>query len=262
MAQVRSAAAGQAAEVNRAFDGRFVRQAIDELVDVARRDLDLEASTARRPPGSPVAGMRSAIVRSAARPGAGERGALEEPAGHLFVEREPDAIRQLRVEERPRAADSCGSGRGLDAGQGVIEAELARARLRVEDPQVGAVPDRREVGHDSGDVLADHEVAVHLADLVVERREIVQLEMVLRETGQHQALEQAHQVIVAGQPAVGLQFEFQVRRRGEVVVVADDVHAPDAVERLLRRARFRRRRARRDRRRSSARSRTCGSSRR
>ena len=154
--------------------------AIDELVDVARRDLDLEAAWRPRRQASPVAGMRSLIVRSALRPVPVERRAREKPAVHLLVEREADAVRQLRVQERPRAADSCGS-RGPRRAS-TCNRSRTRASPGVECRMPRSAPfNRSSRGRDdAGDVLADQEIVVHLADLVVERREVVQLEMVLQ----------------------------------------------------------------------------------
>ena len=88
--------------------------------------------------GAPVAGTSAAMVRSACASRNRLRRAFEKPTGHLFVERQPDPVRHLHIQEWLQQRH--GGQRGAShASQRVIETELARSRPRMQDPQVGAV---------------------------------------------------------------------------------------------------------------------------
>ena len=93
----------ECAERHRALDRRFVRVAVDEFVDVAHRHPPVEhaGDCARR-----VARRRNAAADGeiAGAPRGRREDAGEIPALHLLVEHHAHAVRQLRVQERTRAA--------------------------------------------------------------------------------------------------------------------------------------------------------------
>jgi hypothetical protein len=231
------------AERHRALDGRLVRIPVDKLVDVGDGHPPGEhagdrARRVARCAAPPDAGMRLPMVRSPARPGAGVKNAGEIPAVHLFVEQHAHAVGQLRVEERlqQRVLRQILPGH---LGERVVEAELP-AGLRMEQPERRVPEQRRHRRRQRRHVRAHQKIGRHLADLIVERREVVQLEVVLQEARGHQSFHQPHQLVARLQPPVGLVAELQVRDSARVVGVTDGVHAPHALQGGGRRRRSRR----------------------
>ena len=140
-----------------------------------------------------------------------------------------DAVRQLHVQERLRAADWWAAAR-LGARQRVIEAELRAPGLRVENAQAApfqAAPTRSR--HAPVMYLPTMKSSSTLRISSWNGVKSFNWKWSCSEAREHQALDQAHQLVAALEPAVGLVARIAGTRPAEVVVVADHVHAPDAV---------------------------------
>jgi hypothetical protein len=93
-----------------------------------------------------------------------------------------------------------------------------------EHPQRRVAEQRRQPGRQSRHVFAYQKIAAHFADLIVKRREVIQLKMALHEAGHHQTFHHSHELIVRLQAAIRHLGELQVRDSRRLIGIGN--HEP------------------------------------